>query len=228
MLIKELINFIYPTYCLGCGERLTDDFILICARCYDSMPKYAGMEPYYRAYDRLAGFVPFTEFQSDLIFKNPGLVRTLVHKIKYNGYPNVGYRLTRHFARQHLRVGHFTDVSLIVPIPLLRQRLYRRGYNQSTALAKGFADVYGLPLNESILKRKSGLGSQTNRGKESRWKHMYGAFYVSSKADVKGRRILIVDDVLTSGATLINAGRALIDAGAESVSFYTLALDVLL
>lgn len=227
-MINDLINFLYPTYCLGCGKRLGSNYILVCPRCYDSMPKYFGKEVYYCAYERLEGFVPFTEYHTDLIFKNPGLVRTLIHKIKYNGYPQVGYRLTHHFARKHFRVGHFSDVSMIVPVPLLRKRLHKRGYNQSTAIAKGFSKVYGLPINESVLLRGHGQGTQTKRGKEERWRHMHGAFYVSPRSDIRGKRILVVDDVLTSGATLINAGRALIDAGAESVSFYTLALDVLL
>lgn len=192
------------------------------------MPKYQGMDLYYGATERLEGFLPFTELQSDLIFKNPSLARTLIHKIKYSGFPSLGYRLARDFAIAHKSLGHFVDVSMVVPVPLLKSRLHHRGYNQSTAIAKGIAEVYHIPLREDALYRVGKRGTQTLRGKEARWKHTQGIFCVPPTIDVSGKRVLVVDDVLTSGATLIQSGRALIDAGAESVSFYTLALDVLL
>lgn len=226
-IIESVISFLYPTYCLGCGERLEEGRGFVCATCFDALPKYQGMEPYYGALERLTGLVPFTEYQSDLIFTNPSVVRTLIHKMKYNGFPTLGTQLAREFAPKHLAMGHFLDTTMIVPIPLLRSRLHRRGYNQSTFIAKGIAEVYDLPVVEGVLCRRGRQGTQTQKGKKARWEHTQGAFFVPDSADVTGKRILVVDDVLTSGATLIQSGRALIDAGAESVSFYTLALDVL-
>lgn len=227
MLFDDLINFIYPAYCVDCGCRLEGKDIFLCRKCFDALPKYFGMESYYDAQERLEGLVPFTEFQTDLIFSNPSVVRTLIHNVKYNGFPKTGYHLAKRFAQQHYDAGHFLDVTVIVPVPLLKKRLHRRGYNQSTFIAKGLAEVYSLPIDETILARGGGRGTQTHRGKEARWQQIQGAFYSPQKSKVSGKRILVVDDVLTTGATLVNAGRALIDAGAESVSFYTLALDVL-
>lgn len=227
MLFDDLINFIYPAYCVDCGCRLEGKDIFLCPKCFDALPKYFGMESYYDAQERLEGLVPFTEFQTDLIFSNPSVVRTLIHNVKYNGFPKTGYHLAKHFAQQHYDAGHFLDVTVIVPVPLLKKRLHRRGYNQSTFIAKGLAEVYSLPIDEILLARGGGRGTQTHRGKEARWQQIQGAFYSPQKSKVSGKRILVVDDVLTTGATLVNAGRALIDAGAESVSFYTLALDVL-
>lgn len=228
MLFKDLVDFVYPAYCLDCGCRLEGEDIFLCPKCFDALPKYFGMEGYYNATERLEGLVPFAEFQADLIFGNPSVVRTLIHRIKYNGFPNTGYKLAKHFAQQHYDAGHFLDVTVIVPIPLLKKRLHRRGYNQSAAIARGLAEVYSLPLDETLLARNEGRGTQTHRGKEARWQQVQGAFYSPKEDEVRGKRILIVDDVLTSGATLISAGRALIDAGAESISFYTLAVDALL
>lgn len=225
---ESVVSFLFPTYCLGCGERLEHRRRFVCADCFDALPKYQGMEPYYGALERLTGLVPFVEYQSDLIFSNPSVVRTLIHKIKYNGFPTLGTELAREFARKHLEMGHFSDTTMIVPVPLLNSRLHKRGYNQSTYIALGIAEVYGLPIEERALCRRGNQGTQTKKGKEARWEHVQGAFYVPDGVDVSGKRILVVDDVLTTGATLIQSGRALLDAGAESVSFYTLALDVLL
>lgn len=227
MMIKPLADFLYPGFCLGCETRLEGDRHFICPDCFEELPKYEGTERYYGAIDRLQGFVPFTEYQSDLIFRDPSITRTLIHNIKYNDYPMLGYELAKQFAPRHLELKHFIDVTMITPIPLTLSRLRKRTYNQSTYIAKGLAEIYQIPVIEGVLERNPSLGTQTKRGKEARWEHLEKAFLVPEGMNLSGKRILIVDDVLTTGATLINAAKVLIDAGAESVSFYTLALDVL-
>lgn len=227
-MIDSLISFLFPCYCLQCSERLPAARKFICDECFEGLPKYVGREAYYAVEERLEGLVPYTEFQSDLIFTRTNAVRKIIHEIKYRGFPKLGEQLAYHFAEVHQRLGHFEDVSAIVPIPLTPERMRKRGYNQSLFIAQGFARRYEIPVEESFLKRvPAGGGTQTKRGREERWQKVKGAFYTPNSELISGRRLLIVDDVMTSGATLINAGRTLLDAGAESVSFYTLALDVL-
>lgn len=226
-MINSLISFLFPCYCLHCSDRLPASRKFICEECFELLPKYVGQELYYHPEDRLEGLVPFTEYQSDLIFSRTNAVRKIIHQIKYHGFPKLGYQLAYYFAEEHQRLGHFADISAVVPIPLTPERMKKRGYNQSTFIANGLANKYELPVEKSFLMRVGGKGTQTRRGKEERWGKVRGAFNVPNHQDVAGRRVLIVDDVMTSGATLVNAGRAMLDAGAESVSFYTLALDVL-
>lgn len=228
-MISNLISFFFPGYCIHCAERLPADRKLICQECFDALPKYNGYEAYYAPDERIEGLIPFTELQSDLIFTRTNTVRKIIHKIKYHDSPEVGYQISKALATEHKRLGHFADVSAIVAIPLAPHRMKRRGYNQSEFIAKGLADVYGLTIESDFLKRKTmDTGTQTSRGKEDRWSEINGAFYVPDNQNLEGRRVLVVDDVLTTGATIVNAGRALLGAGAESVSFYTLALDILL
>ncbi len=226
-LIKSVISYFFPTYCLGCGQRLSaDNQLLVCPNCFEKLPKYSGMEPFYGAVDRLIGQLPFTEYQSDLIFSNKTLVRKLIHIFKYQGNAPLGYSLAHQFVSKHKDLGHYADITMIVPIPLIAKRLKNRGYNQSYHIARAFSEVYHIPILTNILLRyEENGGSQTIRGKEQRWQAMQDAFRVSQDVSVMGKRILVVDDLLTTGATLVQAGRALIDAGAESVSFYTLAVD---
>lgn len=219
----ELGSTLFPHYCLVCGERLSADRLMICPACLDLLPRYPGSEALYDAEKRIEGHAPFTEYRSDLGFTHHNPVRDLIHTIKYEGHPELGERLGQLFAPEHLRAGHFADIGVAVPVPLTPRRLRRRGYNQSAYIARGLTGGLGIPLDETLLSRRDSAGTQTHRGREARWASMREAFFVPDPDKVSRRRILIIDDVLTTGATLSACALALMEAGAESVSYYTLA-----
>ncbi len=219
----ELGSTLFPHYCLVCGERLSADRLMICPACLDLLPRYPGSEALYDAEKRIEGHAPFTEYRSDLGFTHHNPVRDLIHTIKYEGHPELGERLGQLFAPEHLRAGHFADIGVAVPVPLTPRRLRRRGYNQSAYIARGLTGGLGIPLDETLLARRDSAGTQTHRGREARWASMREAFFVPDPDKVSRRRILIIDDVLTTGATLSACALALMEAGAESVSYYTLA-----
>ncbi len=219
----ELGSTLFPHYCLVCGERLSADRLMICPACLDLLPRYPGSEALYDAEKRIEGHAPFTEYRSDLGFTHHNPVRDLIHTIKYEGHPELGERLGQLFAPEHLRAGHFADIGVAVPVPLTPSRLRRRGYNQSAYIARGLTSGLGIPLDETLLARRDSAGTQTHRGREARWASMREAFFVPDPDKVSRRRILIIDDVLTTGATLSACALALMEAGAESVSYYTLA-----
>ena len=219
----ELSSTLFPHYCIVCGERLSADRLMICPACLDLLPRYPGSEALYDAEKRIEGHAPFTEYRSDLGFTHHNPVRDLIHTIKYEGHPELGERLGQLFAPEHLRAGHFADIGVAVPVPLTPRRLRRRGYNQSAYIARGLTGGLGIPLDETLLARRDSAGTQTHRGREARWASMREAFYVPDPDKVSRRRILIIDDVLTTGATLSACALALMEAGAESVSYYTLA-----
>ena len=220
---SELSSTLFPHYCLVCGERLSADRLMICPSCLDLLPRYPGSEALYEAEKRLEGHAPFTEYRSDLGFTHHNPVRDLIHTIKYEDHPELGERLSRLYAPEHLRAGHFADIGVAVPVPLTPSRLRRRGYNQSTYIAHGLSDILDIPLDETLLARRDSNGTQTHRGRESRWESMKKAFYAPHPDLVSRRRVLIIDDVLTTGSTLTACALALMAAGAESVSYYTLA-----
>lgn len=223
VMARELSSTLFPHYCLVCGERLSADRLMICPTCLDLLPRYPGSEALYEAEKRLEGHAPFTEYRSDLGFTHHNPVRDLIHTIKYEDHPELGERLSRLYAPEHLRAGHFADIGVAVPVPLTPSRLRRRGYNQSTYIAHGLSDILDIPLDETLLARRDSNGTQTHRGRESRWESMKKAFYAPHPDLVSRRRVLIIDDVLTTGSTLTACALALMAAGAESVSYYTLA-----
>jgi ComF family protein len=220
---REVVDSLFPQYCIVCGERLRLDRLLLCPHCLDTLPRYEGMEALYRAEERLEGFAPFTEYRSDLGFSHHNAVRDIIHSIKYHDQPQVGERLGYRFGLEHKAAGHFADIGLVVPVPLTPSRRRRRGYNQAAFIARGLSRALELPLDETLLCRRDSRGTQTHRSREARWESMAGAFFLSDPERARRRRILLVDDVLTTGATLTRCAQALMDGGAESVSYYTLA-----
>lgn len=221
----DITACLFPSYCEVCGKRMESSAVYVCPECLEALPRYHDTEQIYHAWDRLAGHVPFTEYRSDFIFTHGNPTRRLIHHIKYHNAPRLGYRMAQYFAKYHREQGHFADISMVLPIPLTRQRLRKRGYNQAEYIARGLADGLELSVFPDILIRQVGKGTQTDRSKDARWRAMEEVFAVPNPAALRGHRILIVDDVLTSGATLVHAAQAVLSAGAESVSFYTLALD---
>jgi ComF family protein len=112
----------------------------------------------------------------------------------------------------------------ILPIPLHRARLYERGYNQSLMLAQGVGEHLGVPVQTDLLVRSRVTRSQTRLSRQARWQNVAGAFTVTEPASVSDKQLLLIDDVLTTGATLAAAAVSLKDSGAASVSAATLAL----
>ena len=225
--IEYLLDTLFPAYCLSCGKRTAVGRRFLCDECRESLPRDLPDIPYYGAVERLAGIVPFAEYRSDLIYSRFGETRLLLHQIKYHGHPELAAYLSEEYGREHRELGHFADSSIIIPIPLTPSRLRHRGYNQSEYIAKGLSKALGIPYDTSILARKGIEGTQTTRGKESRWTGLEERFYLTSPDKLKDRRVLLVDDLLTSGSTLLHAARTLLSAPdpPESLSFYTLFLN---
>lgn len=138
-LLADIINFICPAYCIECEERLEVGHKHICAHCFAHLSRYDEVATLLHPWDKLEGHTPFSEFQSDLLFAQGSTVRALIHRMKYNSYPEIGTLLARHYAEEHKQKGHFKDCTIIVPIPLEKSRLRKRGYNQSYYIARGLA-----------------------------------------------------------------------------------------
>jgi ComF family protein len=158
------------------------------------------------------------------MFDKTGVVQLLHRNLKYGNRPLSGQALGRQIGKS-LRAS-FSDDRLpdrIVPIPLHRRRFYERGYNQSFALAQGIRSATGIPLAANALFRRVHTQTQTGLGQFDRWKNVASAFEVQAPEVLSGRHVVVVDDVLTTGATLLAASNKLLEAGAHAVSFATLA-----
>ncbi|MCI6278914.1 MAG: ComF family protein [Bacteroidales bacterium] len=225
--LLSVTDALFPAYCLSCGRRTEEGRRFLCKSCFDLLPRDLPESDYYGAVARLAGLSPFAEYRSDLLFSRFNASRLLLHQIKYRDCPEIAYRLAKAFASGHRAKGHFSDVSIILPIPLAPGRMRQRGYNQSDYIARGLSEGLGVPVRSDLLARRESTGSQTGRGKSSRWEELEGLFYLPKPSEVRDRRLLICDDLLTSGSTLLHAAGALLSSETppESLSYYTLFLN---
>ena len=196
----------------------------MCSRCLSQLPRTA----YHRWIDnpvkgRLAGRLPLRFAFAFLKFRKGGIVQNLLHELKYNNRPEIGTRIGNLYG-QELNDGGFSgSFDLIVPVPLHHTRLRKRGYNQSAKFAEGLSQALGVPWEESISIRLNATTTQTRKGRASRWQNVNAAFSSASGERIKGKRILLVDDVITTGATLEACGQHLIQSDCESLSVACIA-----
>ena len=160
---------------------------------------------------------------SYLRFLQHGRVQHLLHQLKYQGQQEVGRALGQLYGAELAAAGLGPEFDLIVPVPLHRRKLARRGYNQADAFAAGLATALPCPWSATALHRTEHTASQTRKNRTERWQNVATVFEVNRPAEVAGRRILLVDDVLTTGATLEACGAVLLAAGAKAVSIATIA-----
>jgi ComF family protein len=225
-LLADLVALFFPRPCLACREPLVAGETHLCTGCRAELP-YTDYHLLPPAHNPLArrfwGKLPVHHTLSYLRFLRHGRVQQLLHQLKYQGQIQIGTALGQLYGAElaHAGLGHEFD--LIVPVPLHRRKLARRGYNQAEAFATGLAAALPCPSAAHALRRTEHTASQTRKGRAERWQNVASVFEVPEPTQVLDRHILLVDDVLTTGATLEACGAALLAAGARAVSIATIA-----
>jgi ComF family protein len=159
---------------------------------------------------------------SYLYFQKKGIVQSILHKLKYKGEKELGVFMGRIYGYE-LRDTLFAQVDVIIPVPLHIQRLKKRGYNQSEMFAKGLAEVFHKPVDVESLKRRIANPSQTRKHRYERWLNVNEVFEVIYPENLVGKHILLVDDVVTTGATLESCANVILECENTKVSIVTLA-----
>lgn len=217
---RGLIDVVYPPRCLGCGARPESATLPLCPPCLYALERAPTMAVAARL-DRLPfGRGAFAHWLALWIFDRGGTLQAVQHALKYGDRPRYGVELGRLLGTAYGEEALLPDG--VIPVPLHRTRRLERGYNQSHMLGKGVAAALDCPLRADLLDRPVPTRPQTNLSREQRWQNVHDAF--SADPACADGHWLLVDDVLTTGATVAAAGRTLLTAGAETVSLATLAL----
>ena len=223
-LLSDFWDLVFPRLCLGCQEPLARGEEYLCTDCRAQLP-YTDYHLLPAADNPLArrfwGKLPVRHALSYLRFLRRGRVQHLLHQLKYQGQRNVGLALGRWYGHALSRQSFVFD--LIVPVPLHPRKLAKRGYNQSDPFAEGLAESLQTPWRADALRRTSQTESQTHKNRLQRWQNVAHVFQVTDPAAILGKHVLVVDDVLTTGATLEACAAALLAAGAAEVSIATIA-----
>jgi len=223
-LLARLIDTLAPRSCVVCGTRLTVTEEVMCACCNHSLPRTGYAKS---AYDnRLArlfwGRIPIEKGAAFFFYKAHSDTSRLIYQLKYGGHPELGEGLGRIVAAEFAHDGFFEGITAVVPVPLARQREKERGYNQSVEIARGISAETGLPVLDKVLERISFHGSQTQKGRWERNENVEKAFRLLDTSALNNQHILLVDDVITSGATLVAAAKEVLKGENVKVSVLSL------
>lgn len=202
---SNLLALLFPNLCLLCKEPLVQGEAQICLRCLADLPRtgYHRAEQQNPAEQLFAGNPQVHQAYSFLYYTKGGGVQKLIHALKYHENRELGYLLGRLAAQELLHAGSaLCGVDLLVPIPLHPKRLRERGYNQAEWIAKGLNAVWKTPINTTAVCRTQGNDTQTRKNVYDRWINTQNVFSITNPAELEGKNILLVDDVITTGSTI--------------------------
>lgn len=233
--VGGIIDIIFPSRCIICGVFLNDSpSPPFCTTCLSGIHHISSPQctrcgipfPDSHGENHLCGECISTEQPFSIaraLGKYEGTLLTAIHRFKYGRKISAGTALGRIMAHRTCRSHDFEDFSLVIPVPLHTKRLRERGFNQSVILAREIARAHNIPLNLSSLERKVDTQQQTQLKKNERGQNVRGAFALTKPGPIEGKKILLIDDVFTTGSTVRECARVLIRNGAKEVAALTVA-----
>lgn len=224
-MLKDLQSLFFPPICLACKGPVAGEDILICSTCQANLPftthhlqKDNLME------QRFWGRINVERATAFLQFQKGGIVQNLLHFLKYEHREDLGLYLGNWYGRELKETDIFRNVDLVIPVPIHKKRLKKRGYNQVDQFSRCIAWQIGKEYKGDILIRVKNSSTQINRSKEERFSHLERAFLWKNLGDMEGKHILIIDDIMTTGATFEACCYPLKNIKGIKISICTLAL----
>ena len=223
--IKDaILHLLFPHICAGCGNDILHEESVLCMKCIDAMPETNfELHPNNPVEKTFWGRLPLTGATAQFYFTKESLMQHLMHQFKYKGNKELGMQLGKIMGEQIKKSARF-EADALVPLPLFPAKEKRRGYNQATILCEGMAEAMNLPVLDKIISRPQHTETQTKKGRIERWKNMEGKFILSDADAIKNKHLLLIDDVVTTGATLEACGNELLKAENVRLSLATLCI----
>lgn len=224
-LIADFVSLFYPQICAACDGELLSGEEHICLDCQLQLPYtgFANQSP--NAIEQMFwGRVEIEGAVAFLYFKKGSRTQRLMHRIKYKGEKELAQHIGRVMGEELKRSGRFVTVEGIIPIPLHKKKQRKRGFNQSEWFAKGLAEKIEVDVITNVLLKTSETKSQTQKNRWQRWLNMGEQFVVKQSDSIKGKHILLVDDIVTTGATLESCVMTLKENTNSTISIATMAI----
>lgn len=222
--ITRILDFISPRLCVVCGQRLAPTERSLCSVCLFHLPRTDfHQKPLDNPMAQLFWGLAPIEKAAALVYYHPhSETAQLVYRLKYNNRPDIGEDIGRVMANELQATDFFSDIDVLLPVPLASKRLRQRGYNQSEQLAKGISDITHLPIVTKALRRKHFQQSQTTLNRWQRQENVEDTFWLKDGSQLQDKHVLLIDDICTTGATLISCANTLKDIEGIRISVLTL------
>lgn len=223
-IFTDAMHLFFPHNCLGCGSDILPEISLLCLRCISNLPhtKYETIEnnPVENIF---RGRVILKACTSQFYFSKGYIIQQLIHQLKYKGNKEAGEYLGAVMGRSLLQSTRFSNIDYLIPLPLYVDKEFKRGFNQAEIICNGMSTTMQVPVLTKNVIRQRHTDTQTKKHRAERWENVEGSFAVKNSAQLYGKNILLVDDVITTGATLEACAQCLLQIPGIQVSLATVA-----
>lgn len=229
LLIKDwlysFISLLFPRCCVVCGRSLAKGEECICAMCNINLPRTNyHLQKDNQVEQLFWGKIPLERATSFFFYRKGSDFRQILHQLKYGGQKEIGAIMGRYMASELTVSGFFEEIDVIIPVPLHKRKQRIRGYNQSEWIARGISAVTGICIDTEVIVRRKHTDTQTRKSTFERWENVDGIFELHHAESLKGKHLLVVDDVLTTGATTVACASRLMEIEGVRISVLTLAV----
>ncbi|WP_343330942.1 ComF family protein [Polaribacter staleyi] len=223
-ILKDLFNLFYPKLCANCEHQLTQNENVLCTFCRHDLPLTNFTDSLENKIAKtFYGRVAIEKANSLLFFRKTGITKKLIHELKYKGNEEIGHFFGNWLGEILKENKDFLDIDVIIPVPLHPKKRRQRGYNQVTKFGKSLSKHLEKPLIENILIRTSTSKTQTFKARFERFNNIDTKFQLSDFTILKNKHVLLIDDVITTGATLEACAKELQKTAGVKISILTMA-----
>jgi ComF family protein len=224
-ILSPLIHIFYPHTCLGCGSDIIGKENLLCLQCINDLPHTYFASHANNPIEKIFwGRIPVQAAMSEFYFSKESIIQNIIHQFKYHGNREAGVYLGRFIGQSLKNTNRFLNIDFLVPVPLFAQKEFKRGFNQSALLCAGINEVTHTPVMAKNVIRIIPTETQTKKGRIKRWENVEKSFHVSEPDQLEGKHILLVDDVITTGATLEACAGEILKVKGIKISIATLSV----
>ena len=224
-MIKNLLNLFFPEVCEACNNVLTDNESIICISCRHQLPiTDFHLDDSEIVKKILYGRVKLENATALLHFSKKGIVQQILHNLKYRGHQRISGVFGKWLGGELKTMESYMDVDVVVPVPLYKTKLQKRGYNQVEQFGKEIAKALHADFNDDVLIKTKSTKTKVFEGRLSRWNEDRTVFSISENRSLEGKHILLVDDIITTGATVEACAIELLKINNIKLSLATMAI----
>lgn len=223
-IFKDLSHLFFPNLCVCCGQELFNPTYKICLHCRVKLPHTGFASIPDNPIEKIfCGRIPLLFAHSEFYFTQKGMVQQMIHQLKYRNNKDIGVFMGEQLGDSLLHSGRSTEFDYIVPVPMHPKKMHKRGYNQAEVIGEGVGNVTQIPVLSNIVIRNKLTETQTRKKRTERIKNVEDSFVIQEPQALYNKKILLLDDVITTGATLEACGQNILEVQGTELGIISVA-----